>query len=91
MIEETSAAEIEVNSDKDVMADRLKDKTPTNGKWTGTVLESLDEGGVITPDHPSVTTHPNVNIVENTATTKRITRRRHVTRLQLADNSQIMH
>ena len=73
------------------MADRLKGETHTNGKRTGMVPESLVEGGVITPDHPSVTTHPNADIVENTATMKRSAGRRHVTRLEQADNSQITH
>ena len=71
MIEETSAAEIQVNSDKAVMAVRLKGETPTNGKRTETVPESLVEGGVIMPNHPSVITHPNADTVENTATIKR--------------------
>ena len=83
MIEETSAVEIEVNSDKAVMAGRLKGENSTNGKQTETVPKSLVEGGVITPDHPSITTHPNVDTVENM---KRSAGKRHVTRSQLADN-----
>ena len=71
MIEETWTAEIEVNSDTAVMASRLKGKIPTNGKRTETVPENSVEGGVITPDHPSVTTHLNVDTVENTSTMKR--------------------
>ena len=85
MIEETSSVEIEVNSDKAVMAGRLKGETPTNGKRTGTFPESLVE--VITSVHPSVTTHPNADSVENTATMKRSAGKRHATRLQLADSS----
>ena len=91
MKEETSAVEIEVNSDKAVMAGRLKGETPTNGKRTETVPESLVEGGVITPDHPSVTTRLNAGTTENTATMKRSAGKRYETRLQLADNSQITH
>ena len=64
MIEEILAVEIEVNSDKAVIAGRLKSITPTNGKRTGMVLESLAEGGAITPDHPSVTTRSNASIVD---------------------------
>ena len=91
MREGTSVVEIEVNSDKAVMAGRLKDETPTNGKWTGTLPDSLTEGGVITPDHPSVITHPNASTVENMATMKRSAGKRHATRPQQADNSQITH
>ena len=71
MIEETLAVEIEVDSDKAVMVGRLKSVTPTNGKRTGTVPESLAEGGVITPDRPIVTTRSNAGTVENTTTMKR--------------------
>ena len=86
MIEEISSVEIEANSNRAVMAGRLKSVTPTNGNRTGMVPESLAEGGVITPDHPSVTTHPNAGTTENTATMKRSARKRHETRLQLADS-----
>ena len=41
MIEETLAAEIEVNSDKAVMAGRLKGEILTNGKQTETVPETI--------------------------------------------------
>ena len=47
------------------------------------------EGGVITPDHPSVTTHPNADIVENTTTMKRCAGKRHETRLQLATGHKL--
>ena len=85
MIEETLAVEIEVNSERGVMADRLKSITSTNGKQTGMVPESLTEGGIITPDHPGVTTHPNAGTMENMATSAG---KRRVTRSQLSDNSQ---
>ena len=71
MIEEILAVEIEVDSDKAVMVGRLKSVTPTNGTRTGMVSESLAEGGVITPDRPSVITCSNAGTVENTATMKR--------------------
>ena len=80
MIEETLAAEIEVNSDKAVMVGRLKGEIPTNGKRIETVPESSVEGGVIMPDHPGVTTHPNAGIVETMATMKRSARKRRLTR-----------
>ena len=89
MIEEATAAEIEVNSAKVVMAGRPKGESPTNGKRTKTVLESSEVGGVTTPDHPGVTTHLNVGTVENMAIMKRSAGKRRVTRSQLADNSQI--
>ena len=71
MIEEATAAEIEVNSAKAVMDGRPKGEILTNGKRTKIVLESSEEGGVITPDHPGVTTHLNAGTVENMATMKR--------------------
>ena len=83
--------EIEVNSDKGEMAERHKSATPTNGKRTGMVLESLVEGGVITPDHPSVITHPNAGTMENMATMKRSAGKRYETRLQLVNSSQTTH
>ena len=89
MIEETSAAEIEVNLDEAVMVGRLKGEIPTNGKRIETVPESSVEGGVIMPDHPGVTTHPNAVTVKNMATMKRSAGKRRVTRSQLADSSQI--
>ena len=51
MIEEATAAEIEANSAKAVMAGRPKGEIPTNGKRTEIVPESSEEGGVIMPDH----------------------------------------
>ena len=91
MIEEISAVEIEVDSDKAVMIGRLKSVTPTNGKRTGMVPESLAEGGVITPDRPIVTIRSNAGTVENTATMKRSAGKRYETRLQLANSSQTTH
>ena len=91
MIEEISTVEIEVDPDKAIIVRRLKSVTPTNGKRTRMVQESLVEGGVIMPDHPSVTTHPNADTVENTATMKRSAGKRHATWLQLANSSQITH
>ena len=85
MIEETSTVKIEVNSDKAVMASKLRGKVPTNGKRTETIPESSVEGGVITSDHLGVTTHPNAGTVENMANTKRSAGKRRVTRSQLAD------
>ena len=54
MIEEATAAEIEVNSAKAVMAGKPKGEIPTNGKRTKIVPESSEEGGVIKPDHRGV-------------------------------------
>ena len=88
MIEEATTAEIEVNSAKAVMAGRPKGKISTNGKRIIIVPESTEEGGVITPDHPGITTHLNVGTVENMAIMKRSAGKRHVTRSQLADSSQ---
>ena len=85
----TSTAEIEIISDKAEVAGRRKGETPTNGKRTEIVPESSVEGGVITPNHPSVLTHLNAGIVENMATMKRSAGKRRVTRSQLTDSSQI--
>ena len=41
MIEGISAVEIEVDLDKVIMVGRLKSVTPTNGKLTGTIPQSL--------------------------------------------------
>ena len=84
----TSTAEIEIISDKVEVAGRRKGETPTNGKRTEIVPESSVEGGVITPDHPGVLTHPNAGTVENMATMKRSAGKRRVTRSKLTDNSQ---
>ena len=91
MIEEAMTTEIEVNSAKAVMASKPKGEIRTNGKRTEIIPESLEEEGVITPDHPGVTTHLNAGTVENMATMKRSAEKRRVTRSQLADNSQITH
>ena len=88
MIEEATTAEIEVNSAKAVMAGKPKGEIPTNGKRTKIVPESSEEGGVIKPNHPGVTTHLNVGTVENMAIMKRSAGKRRVTRSQLADSSQ---
>ena len=79
MIEEATAAEIEANSAKAVVAGRPKGRIPTNGKRKIIVPESTEEGGVITPDHPGVTTHLNVGTLENMAIMKRSAGKRRVT------------
>ena len=91
MIEEDSVVEIEVGSDEADTVGRPKSVTPTNGKRTGTIPESLVEGGSTPSDRAIVTTRSNAGTVENTTTMKRSAGKRYETRLQLADSSRTTH
>ena len=90
-MEEILVVEIEANSDRVVMAGRIKRLTPTNGKWTRIVLESLAEGGVILLNQATKIARSNAGIVKNLATTKRSAERRNESRLQPVDNSRTIN
>ena len=86
--EEEDANEREADLAKDKAAEvRPITTTPNFGRKTEANEEPSQEGGVSTTAR-AVKTQPNVDIAENSATTKRSAERRCVNRLQQADNSR---
>ena len=87
--EEEDADEREADSAKD-KADKVRPTktTPNFGRKTEANEEPSQEGGVSTPARV-VKTQPNVDIAENSATTKKSAERRYGNRLPQADNSRI--
>ena len=82
MIQKNLAVQIEANSDRVVMAGRLKSVTPTDGKRIAMVAESWQKGEL---------SHQTIHEEGNTVTMKRSAGKKHETRHQLTDSSQTTH
>ena len=90
MEEEDKVVEEEDDSVKaDTTKSNPENTTTTTGKTFQTRnTECLAEGGAIMPDQIDKTIPPSVGIMENSATTRQSVKRRKVSRLPQAGNSQ---